>query len=780
MKLCFALFFIGVSVGVFGQTNNCNPATPVVLTIGATCSPTAFTNNQDGADTPIASCGSLSNRRDSWFRFVGTGSTIIIALSDLNRDASLAVFAACTSGELVCNMATNLPSVEVVLATVSGTTYYIQIQRWNGSTSDNLNGNICIYNYVAPPSNDDPCGASVLNVNSLCDFTSGSNENALTSTSVTNPGCGIYYGLYDSWYKFTVPASGRVEINTYAGTLTDGAMAIYSGTLCSALTLVNCNDDYSATEYMPYIYQTGLTPGATIWVRVWGWAGAQGTFEICVTEVNIPGDNPCTASSLTVGTDGCDYTSWNNTGATNTTGVSDPSCAISYSGKDVWYSITVPPSGNIGINTLEGSMNDGALAVYKSSGTCSGTLTEITTLCEDDEDYDNDLWMPNIYIDSTDHLLAPNSTLYLRYWGYGGQVGTYSICAVEVANPSTNQDCGYTKQLCASTTLADNNFGPGTADLDLSNRGCLLGNEHQSAWYGIQFETAGTFTFSIDPIATSDFDFAVWEITPTIDGDLACPPDAEPIRCSWASGEGATGLNTIATDETETDVCATCDGWVSAIDVEVGLVYYIMVDNYSTNYSGFNITFDGTSEINCFTLPISLLSFTGYAMGFENLLNWRTASELNNDYFEIQKSSNGKDFITFGKINGAGNSSETLEYSFIDRTPFSPTTYYRLNQNDYDGHHDYSNIIAIANDASDYFNVFPNPSLDGNINVSFSSYSQTEINVAIYTISGQEILTDKITDPQDFNQRTYQLPTKGIYTIVVSAGAFYEVKKVIY
>ncbi|HET8963692.1 MAG TPA: hypothetical protein VFM99_07335, partial [Chitinophagales bacterium] len=718
MKLFFTLFFIGISLGVFAQSIDCSGAT--LLTVNSSCTHLGFANSVNGNDASNASsCGSGIDRNDVWYRFVGTGGTVIISLSNLSTNCALAVYSSCVSGELVCNMITNLPSGEAILSTTLSTTYYIQLDRKGGGNATDLNGNICIYNYVAPPSNDNPCSASVLNVNTICDFTSGSNLNALTSTSVSNPGCGIYYGLYDIWYKFTVPASGRVEINTYAGSLTDGAMAIYSGTSCSALTLLQCNDDYSTSDYMPYIYQTGLTPGATIWVRFWGYGGEQGTFEICVTEVNIPGDNPCTASSLTVGSDGCDFTTWNNINATNTTGSispATPTCADLYSGKDVWYSLTVPPSGNIGISTLEGTLYDGALAVYKSTGSCLGTLALTEIVCEEDEDYDNDLWMPNIYKDSTDHLLSPGSTLYLRFWGYNGALGTYSICAVEVANPSNNQDCDNIKQLCASTALADNNFGPGTGDLDSFNRGCLLGNEHQSAWYGIQFETAGTFTFSIDPIATSDFDFAVWEITPTIEGDLACPPDTEPIRCSWASGVGATGLNTIATDETEQDVCATCDGWVSAINVEASLVYYIMVDNYTSNYSGFNITFGGTSEINCFTLPISLLSFTGYAMGYENLLNWSTASELNNDYFDIQKSSNGKDFTTFGKINGAGNSSQTLEYSFIDRTPFPSTTYYRLKQNDFNGHHEYSNIISIANDASDYFNVFPNPSLDGNIN----------------------------------------------------------------
>ncbi|MBK6729521.1 MAG: T9SS type A sorting domain-containing protein [Bacteroidetes bacterium] len=795
MKLFFTLFFIGVSVVVFGQLGSLACANAYVLGVNATCVNSSFENNQDGtlAIGSVASCAVGSSYQDIWFCFFGTGNNVTIEISppaNINRrkDATLAVWGDCSfTSQLACTNVANNTTGNVTISTTLGAEYYIQIQRRSGNASGSANntdqhGFICLYGTVIRPLNDDPCNAEDLTVYNKCDFQISNNLNA-SVTIVASPGCGGIQ-FYDTWYKFTVPVSGRVEINTYAGTLTDGAMAIYSGTLCSALTLLQCNDDYSATEYMPYIYRTGLTPGATIWVRVWGYGGAQGSFEICVTEVNIPGDNPCTASSLPVNTDGCDYTTWNNISATNTTGSiipATPSCAGIYSGKDVWYSLTVPASGNIGINTLEGTLYDGAISVYKSSGTCSGTLTEI--LCEEDEDELSGYYMPNIFIDSTDHLLSPGSTLWVRFWGYGGALGTYSICAAEVANPSTNQDCDNTKQLCASTTLADNNFGSGSADLTLSNRGCLLGNEHQSAWYGIQFETAGTFTFSIDPIVASDFDFAVWKVDPIIVGDtglLPCPPDTEPIRCSWASGEGATGLNSIATDISETDVCSTCDGWVSAIDVEVGPVYYIMVDNYTANYGGFNIMFSGTSEINCFTLPITLLSFTGYAMGYENLLNWSTASELNNDYFEIQKSTNGKDFTAFGIVNGAGNSSETIEYSFIDRTPFPDITYYRLRQNDFNGRHDYSNIIAIANDASDYFNVFPNPSIDGNINVSFSSYSQAEINIAIYTISGQEILIDKIKDPQDFNQRNYQLPAKGIYTVVVSAGSFYEVKKVVY
>jgi len=744
------------------------------LPVNTDCEFTPATNIGATTSAPAgADCGTPST--DVWYSFVvpPSGDFEIWTYEGSLTDGVMALYSGTCGSltELMCN--DDYSGLMPYLAGsgyTPGDTLWVRFWGYSGETGT---FDICVSEVNIP--GDDPCSASPLTVGSgSCDISIWDNTGA-TASAPSGDVCSSTPST-DVWYSFVVPSSGDFEIWTYEGSLTDGVMALYSGT-CGSLTELMCNDDYSG--FMPYLAGSGYTPGDTLWVRFWGYEGATGTYGICIMEINIPGDDPCSASPLTVGSGSCDISIWDNTGATATAGVADPGCADLYSGADIWYSLIVPASGNIGINTIEGTLTDGAIAVY--TGTCAGTLTEIA--CEEDEDFAGGYYMPNIYIDSSDHGLNPGDTLWVRFWGYGGATGTYGICAQEIPYPSVNQDCDNTQQLCASTDLADNNFGSGTADLDLSNRGCLLGNEHQSAWYGVQFETAGTFTFSIDPVMASDFDFAVWEMTPfLVDsvGYFTCPPGEEPIRCSWFQGQGATGLNGTATDNSETDVCSSCDGWVAALDVEAGPAYFILVDNYTSNFAGFNLTFGGTATINCFVLPITLLSFTGEAADHVNRLQWSTASEQNNDFFEIQKSENGIDFITCGIVDGAGNSSLANHYAFIDSLPFREKTYYRLRMTDFNGNRELSHTIVIANAADAYFNVFPNPSPDGSIHVTFSGNGQSEVVISVYTANGQEIIRDHVQNPDHFNERLYQLPAKGVYAVLISGGAMQAVKKIIY
>ncbi|GEM_PF-5240395 len=97
-------------------------------------------------------------------------------------------------------------------------------------------------------------------------------------------------------------------------------------------------------------------------------------------------------------------------------------------------------------------------------------------------------------------------------------------------------------------------------------------------------------------------------------------------------------------------------------------------------------------------LPISLLSFEGKNKGLNNNeLTWVTVAEKNNDYFTVEKSLDGKEFIEVGKKTGAGNSIGEISYSLIDSDYKREINYYRLKQTDFDGHFSYSNIILIDN-----------------------------------------------------------------------------------
>jgi hypothetical protein len=108
-------------------------------------------------------------------------------------------------------------------------------------------------------------------------------------------------------------------------------------------------------------------------------------------------------------------------------------------------------------------------------------------------------------------------------------------------------------------------------------------------------------------------------------------------------------------------------------------------------------------------LPIELLSFTCYNDGLNISLNWTTSSEINNDYFTVERSKDGLLFEDILKMEGAGNSTSIRNYSITDFNPYFNTSYYRLKQTDFDGKNSFSNIIS-ANNKNDFsFDIFPNP-----------------------------------------------------------------------
>jgi hypothetical protein len=84
-------------------------------------------------------------------------------------------------------------------------------------------------------------------------------------------------------------------------------------------------------------------------------------------------------------------------------------------------------------------------------------------------------------------------------------------------------------------------------------------------------------------------------------------------------------------------------------------------------------------------LPVGLTSFTGKKAYNGVELKWQTASELNNNYFEVLRSENGKDFTSIGTIKGNGTSQEIRNYNFTDVNPVSGANYYQLKQTDFDG-----------------------------------------------------------------------------------------------
>ncbi|MGB0882860.1 MAG: T9SS type A sorting domain-containing protein, partial [Vicingaceae bacterium] len=135
-------------------------------------------------------------------------------------------------------------------------------------------------------------------------------------------------------------------------------------------------------------------------------------------------------------------------------------------------------------------------------------------------------------------------------------------------------------------------------------------------------------------------------------------------------------------------------------------------------------------------LPVELISFNANCLNNEVAIKWTTASEINNDYFTIERSLDGINFDKIGNVTGAGNSNSLKDYSWIDEKPLSGSNYYRLKQTDFDGKFSYSDVKTAGCNENVQFGVYPNPT-SNTVTLSFSS--ETKIQYQIVSLDGRVI-----------------------------------------
>ncbi len=136
-------------------------------------------------------------------------------------------------------------------------------------------------------------------------------------------------------------------------------------------------------------------------------------------------------------------------------------------------------------------------------------------------------------------------------------------------------------------------------------------------------------------------------------------------------------------------------------------------------------------------LPIELVSFSGFYQNDENVLEWTTNIEVNNQYFTVEQSDDGITYRTIDIVDGAGNSNSVLSYHSFDKNPDPGINYYRLKQTDINGEFKYYLVISIDNSGNASLNVFPNPST-GPYTITLSGKA-TLYDIKIYDVCGNII-----------------------------------------
>ena len=196
----------------------------------------------------------------------------------------------------------------------------------------------------------------------------------------------------------------------------------------------------------------------------------------------------------------------------------------------------------------------------------------------------------------------------------------------------------------------------------------------------------------------------------------------------------------------------------------------------------------GPFELGVAPLPIELISFEAEIDNTSVKLTWKTASEINNDFFTIERSDNATSFEELAQIPGSGNSNNIREYQHYDDSPIMGTSYYRLKQTDFDGKYEYVKLIAINynqdEDGICTLKVYPNPCVGScTINLEDCPLADSQVDVELYDAFGKKII-NRITPKSKDQDISFYLNSSnnlspGVYIVKASTNGKNQSSKVV-
>lgn len=334
---------------------------------------------------------------------------------------------------------------------------------------------------------------------------------------------------------------------------------------------------------------------------------------------------------------------------------------------------------------------------------------------------------------------------------------------------------------------ANNNFdrtgsNRGTISLNWTGtwmKGTVIGIEELAAQANNLVATSGaggpsfpsaSLVYPSDVFSLSSEGFTVYTSNNAID------PDAAPLEIfTYVRAETASGVND--PDPSEDTDCPCSDGFIS-VD---------LLGTFATDFAEFRPSLRGMSldalalsnptnwdtgpdyvslNLNSFNivLPVVWSAFSVEIMKEDLLLKWETLSEINNNFFSIEHSMNGKDFIEIHKQRGGLTTIDKSNYSFLHKDPEKGVNYFRLKQIDLNGAFSYSNVVSVSIEQEMDLTPYPNPFQD-QISISMNSSSDKEIEARIYDLTGKLLLSSKFHEKSDIVNLNLQGLNSGKYIL---------------
>ncbi|MBL7813970.1 MAG: hypothetical protein JNL70_03110 [Saprospiraceae bacterium] len=178
-------------------------------------------------------------------------------------------------------------------------------------------------------------------------------------------------------------------------------------------------------------------------------------------------------------------------------------------------------------------------------------------------------------------------------------------------------------------------------------------------------------------------------------------------------------------------------------------------------------------------IPLEMLSFTAEKKGKDVVLNWQTTNERQTSHFDVQRSTNGKQFFSIGKVKSK-NQTTTNEYSFWDKNLPDGTLYYRLEQFDIDGKSTFSPIRSIEKSDKFYYEISPNPTSDV-LTISGNADYDMEMTIEMFNEIGTSLYQKKQVVTEGVFQHTINMSdfANGSYFVVLRLPNGFSVRKTV-
>jgi hypothetical protein len=648
---------------------------------------------------------------------------------------------------------------------------------------------------ATPPANDDCAGAISLIQGgvSSCTPTAGTLNYATQSVPITT--CGGSGN--DVWYSFTATATNAVVQVTGSADV-DAVVELLSGT-CGSLTSLQCEDNTfsGGTESLTY---SGLSIGTTYYVRIHNYSSAppvDDSFTICVYESaggvasNCGNPTPITCGGSLAGQSnigaGNDENSW--------------SCSsLTTDGEDYFYSITATDDGTIRVtfDNVSGTATYLEVFLVADNGVdcAAGTCLQSAQMTLSTQQFTTGLNSHDFSVTAGDYFIvvdAQGSSSTLN-WDISANCFATGILLDTINGCGTPADQGiyttwdgapapatYDASLGGSYTVCETIYlrNPGwewlkTYDISIG-----------SCWTNISNPTPNGVDngfHSLDDAACS----ALLGIGPTgnwtgtVTGNVINWSFLHPLR--FISGTGCINTSTYG-DGNLLPPPYTCAAYTFCFDADIdvncsdfnGLQNIVSATDDgiggsgSTSASNILITYPWSQNVS--TLPVTLINFRAACASDQTSLYWATASEINNDYFTVERSFDGVNFEEIYRIPGAANSNSIQGYRVFDNI-FPQVVYYRLSQTDFNGETIILKTIpANCNDAFDFDAIVYNDCANGFVAVQFTSIIGYGYNINVTDIQGRSVYNSNLK--AEASNAEFIIPVaelnKGIYTLTITS-----------